>query len=131
MGTETLVPAAAMPRIYCLETEMIASQFLGFHESTIVQFETHGADLELILDDVVVNGKKSTVSLKVTSIAYAAIDGVQSDLLAMEAEDGEVLTLDISDSCLWLMVEWNDFCSRKSITREYKVCGNSVSVSIL
>jgi hypothetical protein len=46
----------------------------------------------------------------------------------MEAEDGEVLTLDIHEDRLTLVVEWNEFQARSSFVRGYELQADLIEV---
>lgn len=110
---------------------MNAPKQMGFHEATVVRFCAHDAVLELILDDVLVGGEKSQVAVIVSPVSSVTIDGEQSNAPLMEADDGEVLTLEISESVLSLIIEWNDFSCKKSFTKSYRVVGGEVSITVI
>jgi hypothetical protein len=104
---------------------------IGFHESTLVRFTRHDAIVELALEDVLVDGEKSNVTLVISQVTSVSIDGVQSSAPLMEASDGEVITLEISEGVVSLIVEWNDFARKNSFTRSYRVLGGDVSISVI
>jgi hypothetical protein len=101
-----------------------------FHEATVVGFCRHDAVFELELEDVLVEQKKSRVLLMVQPVLGVTIDGEPSNDLLMEADDGEILTLELSDDFLSMVIEWNDFSHKKSVTKSYHVFGGKTSISI-
>lgn len=108
----------------------VISQF-GFHESTVVRFCRYDSTLELTVEDVFVDGKKSQVTLMVSPVSSVMVDGERSDAPLMEASDGEILVLEISENSFSLIVEWNDFSRKKSFIKSYIVHGGKVSVSVI
>lgn len=104
---------------------------MSFHEATVVRFFRSDSVLELELEDVLVGGFKSRVILSVSPVFSVEIDGVSSDIHLMEADDGEVLTLELSANSLSLIVEWNDFSLGQSFTRSYQVVGGSIAVAVI
>ena len=110
---------------------MSAPKQMGFHEATVVRFCKYDAVLELELEDVLVDGQKARVVLKVLPVSSVMIDGELSNAPLMAADDGEILTLEMSENALSLIIEWNDFSRRKSFTKSYRVLGGEISVSVI
>lgn len=110
---------------------MISSQYMSFHEATVTKFCRYDATLELELEDVLVDGKKLRVVLKLAPVISMTIDGELSDQPLMVMGDGEVLSLDVSEEGISAVIEWNDFSQGKSLTKAYQVSGGSVSVSVI
>lgn len=110
---------------------MSASKQMGFHEATVVRFCRYDAVVELELEDVLVDGQKSQVTLMVSQVSSVMIDGDLSNAPLMDADDGEILTLEMSGNTLSLIIEWRDFSRRKSFTKSYRVLGDKVSVSMI
>lgn len=106
---------------------------MGFHEATVVRFCRYDAVLEIELEDVLVDGQKSRVTLMVSPVSSVLIDGELSNVNVplMEANDGEILTVDMSENALSLIIEWNDFSRGKAFTKSYRVSGGKVSVSVI
>lgn len=96
---------------------------MSFHEATITKFCRHDATVEIRLEDVLVDGLKSQVILKISPVASVMIDSELSDSYLMEAGDGEILSLEISDDGISMIIEWNDFSQGKSFTKVYKISG--------
>lgn len=109
---------------------MSASQQMGFHEATVVRFCKYDAALQLELEDVLVEGKKSRVILEVSPVSSMLIDGDVSNSPLMVANDGEILALEVSKNILSFIIEWNDFSCKKTFTKSYRVFGDGVSVSV-
>jgi len=110
---------------------MSNAQQMGFHEATVVRFYRYDAAIELELEDVLVDGEKSRVVLTVSPASSVMVDGDLSNAPLMAADDGEILTLEISGDVLSLIIEWNDFSRRKSFTKSYRVSGGEIAVSVI
>lgn len=107
---------------------MITSN-LSFHESTVVMFE-HTADaVRLSLSDVKCGGRSRSVNVEIRNVTSIIVDGASVNGVAMEHDDGEVLTLNVSDAEILLIVQWNDFRNHSSVTKSYRIKGH-VSVEL-
>lgn len=104
---------------------------MRFHAATVVRFCRYDAVLALELEDVLVDGQKTRVALAVSQVSSVMIDGEIANAPLMAANDGEVLTLEISEDGLSLIVEWNNFRHGKSFIRSYRVAGGKVSISVI
>lgn len=108
-------------------------EHIGFHECTVVQFRIDNNTLKLILDGARINENDVRVVLNMSEVTSASADGtildIASTISMMEAEDGEVLTLNISDGALSLVVEWHDFLNKKFFTKSYRILGKDVFLS--
>lgn len=108
---------------------MIGFERMSFHEATVTRFCRYDAALDLELDDVLVDGIASRVILKISPVFYVKIDGEFSNNPLMKLNDGEVLSLDITEDGVSAVIEWNDFSEGVSVIREYRVSGGGVSVT--
>jgi hypothetical protein len=99
-----------------------------FHEATIVRFERSESGMEFELDDVLVGRRRARCVIHVwPPLRFVAPQTLPHGNL-MEAADGEVLTLVVSGNNLRLVVEWNDFASKKSFVRSYDVVGEAIEL---
>lgn len=96
---------------------------LSFHDATVVVFDRRQDAVCLGLSDVHHHQGSRSVRIEVRDIVEIIADGAVVDTIAMEHEDGEVLTLEVSDESIFLIVQWNDFDNRKSVTRSYRITG--------
>jgi hypothetical protein len=104
---------------------------IGFHEAGIVNISTHGGTISLLLEGVHVSAEKvSGASVRLVNVSYILRDGVPSEEIAMEYQDGEVLTLDIRSDSVQLIVLWNDFKRHLERTISYRVQCERVEVQI-
>lgn len=110
---------------------MNAPQQIGFHEATVVRFCRYDTNLQLELEDVLVGGRKSRVVLTVSPVLKVMVDAKLSNSPLMEADDGEILTLEMSENTLSLIIEWNDFLHGRSFTKSYQVLGGEVTILIV
>jgi len=110
---------------------MNTSKQIGFHGATVTSFCKHDDIIELELEDVLVDDRKSQILLIIFPALSLMMDGELSNLPLMAAEDGEVIMLEISENVLSLIIEWNDFSCRKSFTRSHQVQGGEISISMI
>lgn len=109
---------------------MINSRSISFHEATVVRFCRCGDALELELEDVLVAGVKSRAVLKISPVVCVRVDGMLPTQQLMELDDGEVLSLETSEDGVLVIIEWNDFSQKKSVTRSYQISGSNISISV-
>ncbi len=109
---------------------MISLEYMCFDEATVTGFYKYDALLKLELEDVLVGERKSDVVVTVSAVTNVFVDGELSDESLMAAEDGEVLSLELSDDGFLLIIEWNIFTPRRMFTKSYKIVGGNVSVSV-
>ncbi len=110
---------------------MVDAEQMSFHEASVVGFHKLDSDIELHLDDVLVDGKKKRIILNISQVSSVKIDGQLSSAPLLATNDGEILTLEISEKAVWLLIEWNDFSNKKSFTRSYLLSGHKVSVLMI
>jgi hypothetical protein len=96
---------------------------LSFHEATVAAFARRDDTVRLALSDVRDRDRRRSVYLEVREVVEIVSDGVVVDTVSMEHEDGEVMTLDVSDENIYLIVQWNDFDNRTSVTKSYRIRG--------
>lgn len=102
---------------------------LGFHESTVLRFEREGDNAILMLDGVRSNGRTCAATLRLEGLRDVQSDGQPVRDFGMVYGDGEVLTLETRPDGLSLIVEWNDFPSRRSVTRSYVLTGRRLEIT--
>ena len=102
----------------------------GFHESSLVGFESTTDALTLDLEGVLLEGQKQAVSIKLEGLRELTRDGQRIAAVQMEAEDGEVLTLELSPNQLHLICEWNNFRNRERQTRSYTCNCDALQVEV-
>jgi hypothetical protein len=101
---------------------------VGSHEATILALRQKVGAVEVELEGATYDGEPRSIILTFEGAADYTADDERVGGLFMEAEDGEVLTLDASDDGVRLLVEWNDFEAHKQFTRCYQFRANSVLV---
>lgn len=92
---------------------------LFFHDSGLLNFNKQGKTIQLDLEDVELIEGVAEVDYKKCNviIIFDEINEFQSDLEKqdgdlMATDFGEVLTLDIKDKLVELIVQWDDFVHR-------------------
>lgn len=103
---------------------------VGFHEATVREFDREGGRVRLLLEDVLVDKKKSVIELVLTGLSpeNAGTQSGGEKVSLMGAPDGEILSLNASESSISLLVEWNDFTSGTAVTEEYEFQGEGLSM---
>lgn len=94
---------------------------ISFHEATIRDIHTLSRAITIVVDEALVESVKSSVQIELRDVAGVHRDGVLTDSLKMEKEDGEILSLSTTSTGIELVVEWSDFSPLVSETRAYKV----------
>jgi len=119
-----------MPLIYSQEISVTMMEQMSFHEASVVDFSQHGAGVRLKLEDALVDKAKRGIILDISPVANITIDGQAVDKVSMEAEDGEVLSLEYGDGKLSVIIEWHDFNSGSAFARSYEIKGGNVSIFV-
>ncbi|MGA2438577.1 MAG: hypothetical protein ABSF57_08710 [Acidobacteriaceae bacterium] len=109
---------------------MQSSQFFGFHESSIVGVHQVGGTITLELDDVQLGEEMRAVVIRLIGVKSITRDGIEVADLVMEYEDGEILTLEHTETTSHLIVEWNDFKQHLSKTHSYRMIFDSIEIEI-
>jgi hypothetical protein len=105
---------------------------LSFHESTVVAFHGTKPFVCLELADVRSGERLVSAEIDIRDVEAIWVDREPADAVMMECPDGEVLTLDLREKDVQVIVQWNDFASRRSITRSYVIRGTpSVRLSVV
>ncbi len=104
------------------------TQDLSFHEATVLELTREGDTARLELQDIRIGERFADATVFVDGVETITIDDQPVAALEKEYEDGEVLTLEIGERHILLVVEWNDFARRLSQTRGLEIHGQSVRV---
>ncbi len=101
----------------------------SFHEATLVNFitDTEKEQVGIELDGVTVaDNKKISGRLFIKSKLNFKIEGKKVHEIKKIYEDGEVLDLEINNNKIELLIEWNDFLNKKTLTLFYEIEGETV-----
>jgi hypothetical protein len=109
---------------------MHSTQRISFHESSLVSWRDLGATLTLELEEVHVGSEMRCISLELEAVSTVLRDGVHVESFDSEFKDGEILTLEYTETSLYMIVEWTDFGSHKSQTHSYRIACDEISVEI-
>jgi hypothetical protein len=102
---------------------------ISLHEGTIVGI-LQTADAVSISIELASWNRFKEASIHVTGAHKILRDGIAVNHLAMESEDGEVLSLQCTGGVATLLVEWNDFGNHRSSIIAYRVECDSLSIWI-
>jgi hypothetical protein len=101
---------------------------IGFHESSVVRVYRESASIILMLEDVHVGDEIRSAVLRMKGVKSIKRDGQEVQDLTAESKDGEILTLEYTESALHLIVEWSDFLAHKNHTASYRLTFDSITV---
>jgi hypothetical protein len=104
---------------------------ISFHEASIIDFVVKGETITLKLEGVRLGEETHTAVIQLKGVRTLTRDGIGVQDLVSEPEDGEVLTLEYTESTLYLIVEWTDFKRHHSETHSYQIICNSIQVELL
>ena len=104
----------------------------SFHEASVLEIFVENGDCLLRLDDVACDQGKLQVLVAVRGLEKVFIDSIQADYtkLKMIAPDGEILSLELENDALFILIEWNNFPLRSSITHSYRIEGEEVEIQV-
>jgi|GEM_PF-2121555 len=106
---------------------------LWFHESTVLDFKRIGDSIKLELEDVdtgETGESKSHVLIIFKAIRKINTDAKESGTDLMAAEDGEVLTLNLSEQQMELIVQWNEFSQHRHFMHSYYVDCERIQIEV-
>lgn len=106
-------------------------QEVSFHEATVTAFYTCGDMVYLNLADVKSGDSCRVATITISGVTRLLKDRQEVEVISAEHQDGEVLTLEIGTSDLYVIVQWNDFEKHQSKTHSYLVEGASADVSFV
>ena len=104
---------------------------LCFHEATVAEFFIKEKKLMLCLEDVDTGSSSNEVQIIVNNIFEILVDDLVENKgsIKMIYDDAEVLTLELFENGFFLLVEWNDFKNKQSLTKAYKILGDRLTVN--
>ncbi|MGQ0798933.1 MAG: hypothetical protein ACT4NL_02315 [Pseudomarimonas sp.] len=106
---------------------MILENAISFHESSFVGVESEHGLIRISVEDAVqADGSRASGTIMLTGVSRIYADEALTSVFEMESSDGEIIDLEWKDKELSLIVQWNDFSNRTSITRHYRVVCESV-----
>jgi len=108
---------------------MDITEKISFHESTVRSFSKEDSSIKLELEDVNYNAEKIKVCVNFTHVQNIIADQSPQNYVSMECPDGEVLTLEITDREALLIIEWNNFSTKESFIKSYKITADNISLT--
>jgi hypothetical protein len=102
-----------------------------FHEATILELSSEATEVTLVAGDVKLDdrGTLGTATLRMKGVTAILVDGVLAPAVAMEYDDGEILTLSPLEDHADLIVEWNDFAAKRRVTKGYRFDYDSLELT--
>jgi hypothetical protein len=91
------------------------------HEATVLEFIKYQTSILLRLEDVHIGEQVANIELLFNGIRKLEVDNKPTEFPLMAAEDGEILTLDLNDNTVELLIEWNDFTHRSRFVKSYLI----------
>jgi len=109
---------------------MQSSQTIGFHESTLVGVHRAGGTITLELEDVHLGDEIHSAVIRLSGVKSLTQDGTAVEDLILECKDGEILTLQHTETAMQLIIEWTDFKKHLSETHSYRIIFDSIETEI-
>jgi hypothetical protein len=100
----------------------------SFHEATASAFFREADTVHLHLDDVKCGDRLCSAAIAISGIRRIRIDNEEADVVTMEEQDGEILTLEIGENHLYAIIQWNDFVGHRSATLAYRIEGAATAI---
>lgn len=100
---------------------------MGFHESSVIAFTFFNGDASLCIKDVMEADKSCSIEIHAPSSRLLIDDEVVENFVIPKA-DGEILSLKVSEKKLALLVEWHFYPGSKTITQEYIILANLITL---
>ena len=121
-----------MPPTYILEISMQELyKNIEYHDSTLTNLITQGDVVKLDLENVLVDGRQRKVSIILHRVQKMEIEDQEVAEVSMEGEDGVILTLDVNQDSMELIVEWHNYSPHRSIVKHCRIECTSSSVEVL
>jgi len=100
-----------------------------FHDSTLDSVHIAGGEITLnVVDARTQNDLPCSVYITLKQVALIKADGEVADTFVMEAEDAEILSLDIDGDGIAMILEWNNWEPRRQFVRSYVIKAHDVRV---
>jgi hypothetical protein len=103
---------------------------VSFHQSTVTEFHRRAGAVRLALTDVKTSEGSHAAEIQIDGVTRIIVDGADVEVVGMEHDLGEVLTLDLSNREMYAIVQWNDFVNHTSVTRSYRIEGEHVKFTM-
>jgi len=104
---------------------------ISFHEATVLSFRADRQRFIMRLEGVFYRDAFHECTVEMTPVERIETDAGPAESLEMPTEDGEILTLDLSQDRVFAIIEWNDFAARTHQTRSYTITGGKAMVTML
>ena len=109
---------------------MQSARRIGYHESTIVSVRQVDGSIDFVLEDVQVDDSLHTVSIRAAGIKRVLFDGNAIEDFTGRCEGGEILTLNLTDRDLYLIVELTDFKTQLAETHSCQITCESILIDV-
>lgn len=100
---------------------MNSNHQISFHESTITKFLQLDRRIIIELEEVTTNGSKCDFRITCLEVQEIKTDEDIIHEVSMNLPDGEILTLEIEKTELFMIVEWNDFENKIYFTKSHQI----------
>lgn len=103
---------------------------IDFHESSILGVHREGNSITLQFEGVHLGDEIYPAIVRLIGVKHLTRDGIEVADFAPECDDGEILTLQHTQTTMHLIVEWPDFKKHLSETHSYRMIFDSIEVEI-
>ena len=106
-------------------------QALGYHDSNVHTF--YGLDEKIVvgLSEVAYGDTTVNVNITITNPRQTIIDEAIASIWRMPGEDGELLTFDIQQEMVLIVIEWNEYSPFHHHITCYEIYGGIVDIRIV
>ena len=110
---------------------LIQSHTAWFHDATLEGIQTGTGQITLdVADARTQSDLPCSVRVALEHVTSIKADGEVADTFFMEAEDGEILSLDLRDDGIVMTLVWHDWKPRRQFTRQYEIKARNVRVVV-
>ena len=104
---------------------------LSYHDCDVHTFENHKNIINIGLSQVGYGNKLVNVNIVISNPQKTWVDNTIASIWRMPGNDGEILTLSISDEMVLAIIEWSQYPPFRHYTMSYKIYGGTVDIRIV
>jgi len=105
---------------------------IWFHDATLEDVQTTGSSITLnVVDARTQDDLPCSVRITLEEVALLKADGEVADTFVVEAKDAEILSLELRDDGIVMLLEWNDWEPRRQFVRSYEIKAHDVRVVVV
>jgi len=103
---------------------------LDFHEASIVSVTSENSDIVLELEGGHFGEKFCDAKLRLIGVKEILRDGIVVENFVAEFSDGEIVSLEHSETTIKLIIEWPDFVNHRRATNSYRIISAAILTEV-